>query len=97
LANSLALKLANLTKETPDPAGGVIVRDPKSGEPTGILKDEAQELVAKVIPRPSELEMEEALRAALKEAARVGLTSVHDITVGPEAWNGNFTGEIELL
>ena len=41
--------------------------------------------------------MEEALRAALKEAARVGLTSIHDITVGPEAWNGNFTGEIELL
>jgi hypothetical protein len=97
LANSLALQLAGITKETPDPSGGVIVRDPKSGEPTGVLKDEAQELVAKVIPRPSEGEMEEALRAALKEAARVGLTSVHDITVGPEAWNGNFTGEIELL
>jgi predicted amidohydrolase YtcJ len=97
LANSLALQLAGISKETPDPAGGVIVRDPKSGEPTGVLKDEAQDLVAKVIPRPSQTEMEEALRAALKEAARVGLTSIHDITVGPEAWNGNFTGEIELL
>ncbi len=97
LANSLALELAGITKETPDPPGGVIVRDPKSGEPTGVLKDEAQDLVAKVIPHPSESEMEEALRAALKEAARVGLTSIHDITVGPEAWNGNFTGEIELL
>jgi predicted amidohydrolase YtcJ len=97
LANSLALELAGITKDTPDPSGGVIVRDPKSGEPTGVLKDEAQNLVAKVIPRPSEGEMEEALRAALKEAARVGLTSIHDITVGPEAWNGNFTGEIELL
>jgi len=97
LANSLALQLAGISKETPDPAGGVIVRDPKSGEPTGVLKDEAQDLVAKVIPRPSQAEMEEALRAALKEAARVGLTSIHDITVGPEAWNGNFTGEIELL
>ena len=97
LANSLALKLAGVTKDTPDPPGGVIVRDPKSGEPTGVLKDEAQVLVAKVIPRPSESAMEEALRAALKEAARVGLTSIHDITVGPEAWNGNFTGEIELL
>ena len=43
LANSLALKMAGVTKETPDPAGGVIVRDPQSGEPTGILKDEAQE------------------------------------------------------
>jgi len=97
LANSLALKLAGITKDTPDPSGGVIVRDPKSGEPTGVLKDEALVLVTKVIPRPSESEMEEALRAALKEAARVGLTSIHDITVGPEAWNGNFTGEIELL
>ena len=97
LANSLALKLAGVTKNTPDPPGGVIVRDPKSGEPTGVLKDEAQDLVAQVIPRPSRAEMEEALRAALKEAARVGLTSIHDITVGPEAWNGNFTGEIELL
>ena len=97
LANSLALQLAGISKETPNPAGGVIVRDPESGEPTGVLKDEAQDLVAKVIPHPSESEMEEALRVALKEAARVGLASIHDITVGPEAWNGNFTGEIELL
>jgi hypothetical protein len=97
LANSLALKLADITKDTRDPVGGVIVRDPKSGEPTGILKDEAQELVATVIPRPTEREMEEALRAALKEAARVGLTSVHDITVDTDSWNGSFTGEIQLL
>ena len=97
LANSRALELAGITKQTPNPAGGVIVRDPESGEPTGVLKDEAQDLVAKVIPHPSESEMEEALRVALKEAARVGLASIHDITVGPEAWNGNFTGEIELL
>ena len=97
LANSLALKLAGVTKDTRDPAGGVIVRDPKSGEPTGILKDGAQDLVAKVIPRPTESEMEEALRTALKEAARVGLTSVHDITVDTDSWNGSFTGEIRLL
>jgi len=97
LANSLALKLAGVTKDTPAPLGGVIVRDPKSGEPTGILKDEAQDLVAKVIPRPTESEMEEALRAALQEAARVGLTSVHDIAVDTDSWNGSFTGEIRLL
>jgi predicted amidohydrolase YtcJ len=97
LANSLALKLAGVTKDTPDQPGGVIVRDPKSGEPTGVLKDEAQDLVATVIPRPTESEMEEALRAALKEAARVGLTSVHDITMGTDSWNGSFTGEIRLL
>jgi hypothetical protein len=97
LANSFALKLAGITKDTRDPVGGVIVRDAKSGKPTGILKDEAQELVAKVIPRPTESEMEEALRAALKEAARVGLTSLHDITVDTESWNGSFTGEIRML
>jgi hypothetical protein len=97
LANSLALKLAGVTKDTWDPAGGVIVRDAKSGEPTGILKDGAQDLIAKVIPRPTEREMEEALRTALKEAARVGLTSVHDITVDTDSWNGSFTGEIQLL
>jgi len=97
LANSLALKLAGVTKDTPDQAGGVIVRDLKSGEPTGILKDEAQNLVTRVIPRPTESEMEEALRAALEEAARVGLTSVHDITVDTDSWNGSFSGEIRLL
>jgi hypothetical protein len=97
LANSLALKLAGVTRDTPDPAGGVIVRDPKSGEPTGILKDTAQVLVMKVIPPPSERETEEALRTAFKEAARVGLTSVQDITVSSDSWNGSFTGEIQLL
>jgi hypothetical protein len=97
LANSLALELAGVNKDTPTPVGGVIVHDPKSGEPTGILKDGAKELVAKVIPRPTESETEEALRAALKEAARVGLTSVHDITLDTDSWNGSFTGEIQLL
>ena len=97
LANSLALKLAGVTKDTADPAGGVIVHDPKTGEPTGILKDAAQDLVYRVIPPPTEKEMEQALRAGLKEAARVGLTSVHDITMDADSWNGSFTGEIELL
>jgi hypothetical protein len=97
LANSLALRLAGVTKGTPDPVGGVIGRDPKTGEPTGILKDAAQDLVLRVVPPPTEREMEEALRAGLKEAARVGLTSVHDITMDADSWNGSFTGEIELL
>jgi predicted amidohydrolase YtcJ len=97
LANSLALKLANLSRETPDPAGGVIARDPATGEPTGVLKDAAISLVARVIPRPSETEMEGALRAALAEARRVGVTSVHNITADTETFNGNFTGEVQLL
>jgi hypothetical protein len=97
LANSLALKLAGVTRATLDPVGGVIVRDAETGEPTGILKDAAQDLVTKVIPPPTEAEMTEALRAALQEAARVGLTSVQDITVDEDSWNGSFTGEIQLL
>jgi predicted amidohydrolase YtcJ len=97
LANSLALKLAGVTRATPDPVGGVIVRDPKTGEPTGIFKDAAQDLITKVIPPPTETAMTEALRAALQEAARVGLTSVQDITVDEDSWNRSFTGEIQLL
>jgi predicted amidohydrolase YtcJ len=96
LANSLALKLAGVTRATPDPVGGVIVRD-AAGEPTGIFKDAAQGLIAHAIPRPSEAAMTEALHAALAEAARVGLTSVHSITVDADSWNGSFTGEIQLL
>ena len=52
LANSLALKLASVTKETKDPPGGVIVRD-KNGEPTGVLKDGAESLVDRVTPEKS--------------------------------------------
>jgi hypothetical protein len=76
--------------------GGIIVRD-ATGEPTGIFKDAAQDLIAKVIPPPSEAEMTGALHAALAEAARVGLTSIHSITVDADSWNGSFTGEIQLL
>jgi len=97
LANSLALKLAGITRSTLDPVGGIIARDAQTGEPTGILKDAAQDLVTKVIPPPTEAEMTEALRAALQEAARVGLTSVQCITVDEDSWNRSFTGEIQLL
>ncbi len=81
LANSVALRLAGITRETHDPPGGTIVRDPKSGEPTGVLKDAAQGLIEAVMPKPSGAEYDEALRAALAEAARVGVTSIQDITL----------------
>jgi predicted amidohydrolase YtcJ len=97
LANSLALKLAGVTKDTPDPEGGVIVRDPKTGEPTGVLKDAAEDLVARVIPNPSDQEVIEALRAGLKQAARLGVTTVDDMALGDNTPNGDFTGEIRLL
>ncbi len=83
LANTLALRKAGITKDTPDPPGGLIVRDPKTGEPTGVLKDAASALVERVIPEPSDAEYDAALDAALAEAARHGVTSVDDITL----WN----------
>src|SRR6185436_17744668 len=79
LANSVALRMAGVTKETKDPPGGTIVRD-ASGEPTGVLKDDAQSLIYKVIPEASEAERDDALKAALAEAARRGVTSIQDIT-----------------
>lgn len=80
LANTVALKLAGITRETKDPEGGTIVRDPRTGEPTGVLKDDAMGLVYRVMPEPSAAEFDDALKAALKYAARVGVTSVQDIT-----------------
>ena len=80
LANSYALKLAGITKDTPDPAGGTIIRDPETGEPTGLLRDKAMDLVYSVIPTPTEDEHEKAIEAALDEARRFGVTSIHDIT-----------------
>ncbi|HJQ33325.1 MAG TPA: amidohydrolase, partial [Pyrinomonadaceae bacterium] len=82
LANSYALKLAGVTRDTPDPPGGLIVRDPKTGEPTGILKDAAQSFVWKVLPEPSFEEKLDAARAATNHAAAHGVTSVQDMSAG---------------
>jgi len=82
LANSLALKLAGVTRQTPDPPGGLIVRDPKTGEPTGVLKDAAMSYVWKVIPESSFEEKLAAARAATDHAARLGVTSVQDMSAG---------------
>jgi predicted amidohydrolase YtcJ len=85
LANSLALKLAGVTRETPDPPGGTIVRD-ANGEPTGVLKDAAMNYVNKVIPNPSEEVIAEAIRAAMRYAAENGVTSVQDMSASPDVF-----------
>ncbi len=79
LANSLALKLAGVTRDTPVPAGGEIVKDPRTGEPTGILKDAAADLVYAKIPEPSLREKLDAARASLAHAAEHGVTSVGEM------------------
>ena len=77
-ANSKALALAGITKDTPNPPNGEIVRDPASGEATGALKeDPAADLVRNVIPKPTYVEKLTALRAAMKWANRNGLARVH--------------------
>jgi len=80
LANSLALKLGGVNKNTPVPAGGEIVKDPVSGEPTGILKDAAMDLVYGRIPEASAEQILRAAEAALACAAEKGVTSVHDVS-----------------
>jgi predicted amidohydrolase YtcJ len=75
LANSLALRLAGVTAQTPDPPGGVIVRDAQ-GNPTGALKDAAMDYVYKVIPAASHDRRLRAAQRALAHAASLGVTSV---------------------
>jgi len=80
LANSLALKMGGVTRTTPVPPGGEIVKDPASGEPTGILKDAAMDLVYNKIPAPTLDQNLRAAGAAMKHAAELGVTSVHDMS-----------------
>jgi len=81
LANSVALKMANVTRDTADPPGGTIVRD-ANGDPTGVLKDAAQSFVDRVTPSATIEERVGALRAGLAEAARNGVTAFVDMSVG---------------
>lgn len=82
LANSAALKAAGITKDTTDPKGGVIMRDAQ-GEPTGILKGNALNLVLSVIPAPSDDELLEQFTMAQEHALSLGLTKVHAVTAYP--------------
>ena len=84
LANSVALKLAGVTRESQDPPGGVIVRDPQTGEPTGVLKDAAEDLVERVIPGKSFEENHAAALAATQHAARLGVTSLTDMSANAD-------------
>ena len=83
LANSLAMKLAGVNKDTKEIDGGLIVRD-AAGNPTGVFKDAAEAYINKVIPDPSFEENMEAAQAATEHAASLGITSVQDMSAGTD-------------
>jgi predicted amidohydrolase YtcJ len=79
LANTAALKLARIGPNTKDPDGGVIGRAADGKTPSGVLKDNAMDLIEKFIPEPDDAEITEAVRAAMKACAENGVTSVQDM------------------
>ena len=79
--NSAALKAAKITRDTPNPSNGEIVKDPDTNEPTGILKESAQDLLNGVIPDPTLSEKLAAMRIGIATAHRFGVTSAFDADI----------------
>ncbi len=95
-ANTKALEAAHITKDTTDPPGGTIVRDPATGEPTGAIKEDAADaMVRRAIPVPSREQKLQALRAGLRHANELGITRVH-VMGGVNVGAGDVT-DAELL
>lgn len=98
-ANSRALELAGITSETPDPPGGAIDRDPTTGQPTGILKERAMELMSRLIEEPLMDEAVDAIKAGMANAHKQGLVGVHTME-GTPAFRAfqqlRATGELKL-
>lgn len=80
LANSAAIRAAGVTKDTPTPPGGEILRDPRTGEPIGIFKDQALGLIGKAVPEPSPEQRDSALVRALAHAASLGVTATSHVS-----------------
>ena len=76
--NSKALALAGINAKTNDPPNGVIERDPNSKDPSGVLREDAMELVYSLFPSYTRDELDNALQVAIKEASRFGITSILD-------------------
>lgn len=88
LANSVALRMAGIDKNTKTPEGGEIVKDAVTGEPTGILKDDAMGLLYGKIPDPGPGELDNQLQKAIRHAHQNGVTQVHDV--------GSYGGWVDL-
>lgn len=89
VANSLALERAGIGRDTPNPAGGSIERDPATGEPTGMLIDEAMSLIAKLIPPPTQAERLHALERGAQRSLKLGWTQIQ--------YAGTSWDEVDLL
>jgi predicted amidohydrolase YtcJ len=77
LVNAAAMRAANLTRTSVSPSGGEIIKRP-NGEPMGVLVDNAERLVTRVMPSPTRAQVKESIKTAIAEMHRWGLTSVHD-------------------
>lgn len=84
--NTMAMRLAGVSKDTPDPQGGKIIRNNR-GEATGIFIDAAEGYINSIIPPSTQRERELALEKALDQMAKMGITSVHDAGVGVNTWD----------
>src|SRR5438874_2251844 len=78
IANSAALKIAGITRDTPNPFGGEILKDKTSGEPTGMLLDNAMDLVSKDIPPPNEAEREQAFVVGVEREIKLGWCEIQN-------------------
>src|SRR5262249_47254394 len=78
VANGAALKIAGIDKNTPNPFGGEILKNKRTGEPTGMLLDKAQDFVVKHIPPPTQADLEEALIVGAKRSVNLGWCQIQD-------------------
>ncbi|MCG2589174.1 amidohydrolase [Rhodohalobacter sulfatireducens] len=85
-ANSRAMELAGIDQTTEDPTGGRIIRN-DNGEATGVFIDSAMNLIETSIPEITQEDRKEALRLAMEEMSKHGLTSVHDAGIDQKTWN----------
>jgi hypothetical protein len=83
--NQAAMRAAGIDASTPNPQGGEILRDPVTGEATGILVDAAELLVWEMVPEADAAELDRRLRAAQDLVVAQGLTGIHEMGAGPEA------------
>lgn len=84
--NSMAMRLAGISADTPDPQGGKVIRDNR-GDATGVFIDAAQGYVNNIVPASTDKERELALQKALDQMASMGLTSAHDAGAGITTWD----------